>query len=53
MSMTKVYADNLAMLREMDPDAVVDTLGITTNDLVDELLEYIREWSEVNTMEVL
>jgi Mg/Co/Ni transporter MgtE len=33
------------LLRNLDPDEVVDYLGITTDELVDELLSYIEDWA--------
>ena len=45
------YFQNLAILRNMDPEDVVDTLAISTDELIDSLLEYIEEWSEEHLLE--
>ncbi|MDB2596636.1 hypothetical protein N9Y23_10000 [Pseudomonadales bacterium] len=33
-------------LKELDPDQIVDTLGISAVELVDALEDYIVDWSE-------
>lgn len=37
-----LYDEVLETLRNMDPDEVVDYLGIDTDELVDNLLNYIE-----------
>jgi acyl carrier protein len=36
---------------EMDPDEIVDYLGIDSADLVEALADYIADWLEVNKEE--
>ena len=40
------FMDAMDQLKEMDPDEVVDVLGISTAELVEALEDYIVEWSE-------
>ena len=40
------FMDAMNELKEMDPDAVVDALGISTAELVEALEDYIVEWAE-------
>lgn len=40
------FLDAMAQLKEMDPDHIVDALGISSVELVEALEDYIVEWSE-------
>lgn len=40
------FLDAMTQLKEMDPDEIVDTLGISSAELVEALEDYIVDWSE-------
>ena len=40
------FLDAMTQLKEMDPDEIVDTLGISSAELVEALKDYIVNWSE-------
>ena len=40
------FLDAMEQLKELDPDQIVDTLGISSAELVGELEDYICEWAE-------
>ena len=40
------FLDAMEQLKELDPDQIVDTLGISAVELVDALEDYIVDWSE-------
>lgn len=40
------FLDAMSQLKELDPDQIVDTLGITSVELVEALEDYIVEWCE-------
>ncbi len=40
------FLDAMSQLKELDPDQIVDTLGITSAELVEALEDYIVEWCE-------
>jgi hypothetical protein len=40
------FLDAMNQLKELDPDQIVDTLGISAAELVDALEDYIVDWSE-------
>lgn len=40
------FLDAMTQLKELDPDQIVDTLGISSAELVEALEDYIVEWSE-------
>ena len=40
------FLEAMEQLKEMDPDAIVDTLSISSAELVEALEDYIVEWSE-------
>ncbi len=48
--MNHTYNDNVAVLRQQDPDFICEILGITTDDLVDALMDsnFIEYWTEEN-----
>lgn len=45
------YERNIEILRGLDPDEIVDALGLTSDQLVDELLEYIFLYSRCHNLE--
>lgn len=40
------FLDAMNQLKELDPDQIVDTLGISAAELVEALEDYIVDWSE-------
>lgn len=40
------FLDAMTQLKELDPDEIVDTLGISSAELVEALEDYIVDWSE-------
>jgi hypothetical protein len=40
------FLDAMTQLKELDPDQIVDTLGISSAELVEALEDYIVDWSE-------
>ena len=40
------FLDAMNQLKELDTDQIVDTLGISSAELVDLLEDYIVDWSE-------
>jgi hypothetical protein len=40
------FLDAMNQLKELDPDQIVDTLGISAAELVDALEDYIMDWAE-------
>jgi hypothetical protein len=40
------FLDAMNQLKELDPDQIVDTLGISAAELVDALEDYIVDWAE-------
>ncbi len=40
------FLEAMSQLKELDPDQIVDTLGITSVELVEALEDYIVEWCE-------
>jgi len=40
------FLDAMKQLKELDPDQIVDALGICAVDLVEALEDYIVEWCE-------
>jgi hypothetical protein len=40
------FLDAMNQLKELDTDQIVDTLGISAEELVDALEDYIVDWSE-------
>lgn len=40
------FLDAMNNLKELDPDQIVDTLGISSAELVEALEDYIVDWAE-------
>lgn len=40
------FVEAMEQLKELDPDIIVDTLGISSAELVEALEDYIVDWSE-------
>lgn len=40
------FVEAMEQLKELDPDVIVDTLAISSAELVEALEDYIVEWSE-------
>jgi len=40
------FVEAMEQLKELDPDTIVDALGISSAELVEALEDYIVEWSE-------
>ena len=40
------FLDAMTQLKELDTDQIVDTLGISSAELVEALEDYIIDWSE-------
>ena len=40
------FLDAMNQLKELDTDQIVDALGISAEELVDALEDYIVDWSE-------
>ena len=40
------FLDAMNNLKELDPDQIVDTLGISAAELVEALEDYIVDWAE-------
>jgi hypothetical protein len=40
------FLDAMNQLKDLDPDQIVDALGISAAELVDALEDYIVDWSE-------
>jgi hypothetical protein len=40
------FLDAMNQLKDLDPDQIVDTLGISAAELVDALEDYIVDWAE-------
>ena len=40
------FLDAMNQLKELDPDEIVDTLGISAAKLVEALEDYIVDWCE-------
>ena len=40
------FLDAMNQLKELDPDQIVDALGISSIELVEALEDYIVEWCE-------
>lgn len=45
------YERNIEILRNLDPDEIVDALRLNSDQLVDELLEYIFLFSKCHNLE--
>lgn len=40
------FMEAMIQLKELDPDEIVDTLGISSAELVEALEDFIVDWSE-------